>query len=420
MSTLPIQGQQYTIKSGDTLIKIASRAYGNPALWSKIYRANETVLRSSDPDEIYPGEVIFIPLSEEKQEAQAAQKSAGITGKNTTDWTVIISGRQVPLMNNKFVVGINYLCRSWSGELTLIPGVDAAIDKILQPYAYPAAELYIGNNLMATGKLYHITPKVNASGTVVTLEFFSKTADIVDSMLKPPYEYSSVSLQNVANTIIPPFGVKAIFDIKSTTKFDSVTAKNTETAGAFLQRLATQRGLLVTDDENGNVVFTQAATSKSICALEYGYTSATEWTADFDGRKRFAVYRAVGTAGDGTETVYIAKDSKVPGQRQYTFSQSDTDSGNISNYAKWKRNKILSDALTIPLPVSDWFNPKTGDLWEANTIITVKAPVIGISSAFDLLIQSIEFSQSNSDRSAVLNVLPPSALSDGDIKEPWS
>jgi nucleoid-associated protein YgaU len=49
----------YTVKSGDTLSKIAREAYGNAAKYPVIFEANKPMLQ--DPDRIYPGQVLRIP-----------------------------------------------------------------------------------------------------------------------------------------------------------------------------------------------------------------------------------------------------------------------------------------------------------------------------------------------------------------------
>lgn len=49
----------YTVVAGDTLSKIAKRHYGDPNRYAIIFEANEPML--SDPDEIYPGQVLRIP-----------------------------------------------------------------------------------------------------------------------------------------------------------------------------------------------------------------------------------------------------------------------------------------------------------------------------------------------------------------------
>ncbi len=50
----------YTIKSGDTLSKVAKEMYGDAGDYQKIYDANKEVI-GSDMDKIYPGQQLRIP-----------------------------------------------------------------------------------------------------------------------------------------------------------------------------------------------------------------------------------------------------------------------------------------------------------------------------------------------------------------------
>lgn len=49
----------HTVKSGDTLSKIAKEHYGNASKYPVIFEANKPMLK--DPDKIYPGQVLRIP-----------------------------------------------------------------------------------------------------------------------------------------------------------------------------------------------------------------------------------------------------------------------------------------------------------------------------------------------------------------------
>lgn len=53
----------YEVKSGDTLSKIAKSHYGNAMKYPVIFEANKPML--SDPDKIYPGQVLRIPPLED-------------------------------------------------------------------------------------------------------------------------------------------------------------------------------------------------------------------------------------------------------------------------------------------------------------------------------------------------------------------
>lgn len=51
--------RQYTVKSGDSLSKIAKEVYGEASQWPKIHAANADLIR--DPDKIQPGWTLNIP-----------------------------------------------------------------------------------------------------------------------------------------------------------------------------------------------------------------------------------------------------------------------------------------------------------------------------------------------------------------------
>jgi nucleoid-associated protein YgaU len=53
------EAQFHTVISGDTLGKIAKNYYGNAMKYPVIFEANKPML--SDPDKIYPGQVLRIP-----------------------------------------------------------------------------------------------------------------------------------------------------------------------------------------------------------------------------------------------------------------------------------------------------------------------------------------------------------------------
>src|SRR5688572_4001711 len=52
-------GKTYVVVKGDSLSKIAKREYGDANKWRMIHEANKGLI--SDPDLIYPGQVLTIP-----------------------------------------------------------------------------------------------------------------------------------------------------------------------------------------------------------------------------------------------------------------------------------------------------------------------------------------------------------------------
>lgn len=63
-ATPPVSGpppaETYTVVAGDSLSKIAQRAYGNANEWRRIYDANRQLI-GDNPDLIKPGQKLTIP-----------------------------------------------------------------------------------------------------------------------------------------------------------------------------------------------------------------------------------------------------------------------------------------------------------------------------------------------------------------------
>ena len=62
-STAPdtASAQTYTVKSGDSLSKIAKHFYGDGSKWHRIYEANRDKIKN--PDLIHPGQELTIPAA---------------------------------------------------------------------------------------------------------------------------------------------------------------------------------------------------------------------------------------------------------------------------------------------------------------------------------------------------------------------
>lgn len=410
----PTPGKQYTIQDEDSLSVVARRAYGNYIHWPRIWRANQSALRSGDPDLIYPGEVIYIP-----ELGELARTDPGLANQGADDLLIVIDGLEIRSTASRVMLTMDTASDGWTASLPWTPGDNPELDKRLLPYTYPRAKVYIGGVLKVSGYLYTVGSSISDRGTVANLAGFSRTADLIDSTLRPPYEENNITLKQRAEKLVQAHGIKAVFDADTGGPFDRVTASESDTIFAHLNKLAKQRGVLISSTPDGNLLFTEANVKAApVATLEEGREIVINYEATFDGRKRFNTYRAVsstpGGSGEGIE-----KDNRVPRSRIKTFRIQDSISGEMKAAATWERNKTLADALTIPLPVQGWINQRTGKVWEANTKVTVIAPSIHVPNGFDFLIRSVEFSETEREKNAILNVVPPQVYTKEEVTEPW-
>lgn len=125
--------KDYTVVSGDTLWSISGRELGDPFLWPKIWQENPAI---SNPDRLYPGQKIRIPLryaqKEEHEPGEAPQKvefpkKAGASEKPSPA-SVLLR----PLIDRNVLVSSGFISYS-------VNGVGAIVGA-------PSQRLMFGNN----------------------------------------------------------------------------------------------------------------------------------------------------------------------------------------------------------------------------------------------------------------------------------
>ena len=410
----PTPGKVYTVVAGDSFSSISARAYGDSALWPRIWEANQTAAVSTDPNLIFPGEQVLIPLLSEQRVPTTISSDS-----DPNSLFLIINGREIQPLSGSVLRTIDTVANGFKAVIPWLPGEDLLLDAAIAPYTYALTTVWLGTEKVLDGVLYNtITEK--SDGITATLEGWTGTADLVDSKLKPPYEFNKITLNDLILRLIRPFGLTVIFDTDTGGEFDRVTAEQGDTVESLLVRLAKQRGLLLTVNTEGDMVVTRAkVTGAPVASLEEGITTGvTGWGSTFEGRKRFLVYRAAGRGPSGGIEATIT-DPSVPRARFQTVRADDTTAGGVEAAARWARNSALADALTFELTVTDWRTP-AGDLWTEGDIVTVVSASMFISEGFNFLLKRVEYKMDGNGRSAVLSFVPPTVYTDGEIIEPWS
>ncbi|MDR0475541.1 MAG: hypothetical protein LBH43_17945 [Treponema sp.] len=330
-------------------------------------------------------------------------------GRQKEKITLILDGKELPVMQGRFAYGIDILASSYSAAIVWNPGKDAWLDKATARGSFANSELYIGSKLVCTSRLYGRENVIVNDSVTKNLEFFSVTADLVDSHIPPQEgEILQSDLKQIAELLCGKHGFPVEFKDEPGDPFDVVEAKRdgVETVGKYLQRLAAQRGLFVSCDEKGGVVFQKAVSSgKSVAYIEYPGRVAIEHKAHFDDRLRYSKYFVSSITGDGAVLNATAVDPGVPEARQLLFEANDANSENIQDAADWRMLRIELEALSMDFPVSGWFDGN-GELWRPNTIVSAKSPVLDIPDEREFIIRQVEFIWSAAVRTATLNLVP--------------
>jgi prophage tail gpP-like protein len=186
--------------------------------------------------------------------------------------------------------------------------------------------------------------------------------------------------------------------------------------GKFFEKLAAARGLFVSDDETGALVFRKInADASPVAHIEFPGRIATDWSHTYDDTTRFFRYVAVTKTEDGKQAQSKAfTDEQVPAARQLIFSADDNRMDTLDAAAEWAALRLALDAATAKVPVSTWTAPD-GTLWTPNTAVTVKSPVLDIPDTRRMIIRGVEFEYSADNRSAVLSLIPVLKIEGGKL-----
>ena len=358
---------------------------------------------------------------------------SSIGNKEDKDFTLVVNKVEFPVLSGRVSRSIDNCADGCSAIIEL----NDKVKKTIVPFGYEEAQVYLGGELVITGKLYSIEPQITESEKLLTVGIFSPSCDIVDGVRYPPYEFKEISLQQLAEELIGDLGLVINFDESLGAQFlDRVCIDPQQTIFNFLNDLAAQYGILITSNEKGEVVFTRAnTTGKPVETIK----DVVNISAKYNGRELFAIYRVISTTpirvkktkkvkkrirqkpGDPYKTIQVTKyaeaydDAIVPVSRQTSYRADNVNMDEVAKTAEWQRSKRWAEALTIRIPRIGWHPQGSKNLYRENTIITLKNKDIWLEKGFNFLIKEVEYTLDKNGAMCVLGLTPPQAYTGEEI-----
>lgn len=397
----PIPGKYYTAVKGDNLSIIANRAYGLKSKWKDIKQANPDI---KDPNKIKIGQEIFIP-------GDNLIPIPSVAGKGKNDFTLKINEVEIPVASARVVKTMDTFADGWSATL---PFDDQNIDKFK---LYSKAEVFLGDKKIITGRLYERHTNISSDKSSLNIAGWSYTADLIDSSVRPPFQATNITLEKRAKQLIEPLGFTVNFNSSDKKKFKRLKIGKTEKIFDHLNKLAVQRGILISSDEDGQPLFTEPNTSGSIGTIEQGSSTLPTISMKQNGRDRFSVYKVYGK-GPRKRLNASAQDKNIPASRMMTYVANDSDGKDLQAAANYRRNLALAKMLKLELPVVGWYGPD-GNLWKENTLVTVIASGLFLPDGYTFLIKQVTYNFTTQGITATLHLVPPSVYTKEDIDDPW-
>jgi len=261
---------------------------------------------------------------------------------------------------------------------------------------------------------------------LATISGYSKPGWFEDCQIPPeiyPLQSDGVSLLNIATRATSPWGPSTKYKIgikvddivsdKVNKAFKKSTASETTTIANYLRELAQQKQIIISHDNLGNMLFTQADTDKDpILSFDFrdGMIPGTEFNLDFDGQSihsHITVLRQASTEG-GNAGQYTIRNPYAPVvYRPKVVNQSSGDDIDTREAALRELSKELEN-IKLTIDTDRWVID--GKIIKPNNMITIYSPELFVWQKSDFFIRSIDFVGNETQTTAKINAVLPEVV----------
>lgn len=282
-----------------------------------------------------------------------------------------------------------------------------------QPLMFPTIEVAIDGELMITGRAKDTSPSVDAQRASIGITVYSLAYDLTEQSPAEscyPLEFNNLDLRQIAQVLVTrTIGVAPVFDSKIGAKFGRVRCEPDGEIHDFLAPLALQRGYVLSDKPNGDLLFrSEAPTGSPVARLEgqpLGRITAAfkpeSWFSSITGR---ATKKAGKTGSRYTHANPLYRASNP---RAFTLIVHDTEAADVPAAVKAAVGRMCASVVTYTVEgLPSWRDP-SGELWRPNTTVLVTAPEAMIYRETELMIRAVKLNQTAESETATLSLVLP-------------
>ncbi len=301
-----------------------------------------------------------------------------VDGKIFSGWTSVTVNRSIETMAGYFDLGVNV--QTSTDLSSLAPG------KLFT--------LSIDGQTVITGYTDGRRRQMGADSMKITIAGRDKTADLIDcAAIYKGGQWKKRTLEQIARDLCQPYGVAVrweLTDAESAAPFSSFTLDHSETVYEALGRAARARGVLITSNAAGDLVFTRADESHSDRLVLGENLLSVDFDEDY--RDRFSEYtvkghgRSNGKVGDTVDARTIASqkgtatDSAITRYRpMIILADSKIDAQSATARALREQRRRLAKSVTFEAQLDGWTR-SNGQIWMPNILAEIDASKFAIQT----------------------------------------
>lgn len=309
-------------------------------------------------------------------------------------------GTQTITQYNQAAITLNYdsVASTFAFSLFFDPS-NAEHKRLFKPGQYHDVTIEHNGERLITGTMLTHGFSSGPEKSLVSVSGYSKTGIIEDCevpLSAYPLQTNGLSLRQICQKVLKPFNLNLMVDpaisSKVDAKFPQSTAGDDQSVKAYIDALARQKYVVITHDEFGNLVLTEAKVTQTPFAEFSPGLRDLKMELNFDGQQmhseitfqKQATKRGKGNAGQSNVSNPYCRIHRPKTSRQTSGRNVDT---------KYVARNGLSEelkAIELTIEVDSW--SRGGKLWRPNIIVTVINPECYIYNKCRWFVRSVEFS----------------------------
>lgn len=405
----------YKTVPGDTFDRIARKVYGDDTRAAELRRANPGIT-----------EPIQVGISLNTPAAKGAPKDRTSTGaaNDPDELALAIDGQRFRFWSSiqiqKSIDKISTISFSAPFEPE-----NKDLRNTFRPMTFKPLLVTVGGEPFFRGTQVNVQTQGGASAVAVEVSGYGVPGVLNDCTAPQnafPVELKDLDLRQIADRVAGMYGVIVTFEGDPGAKFKKTKIKPDQKLLPFLVPLAQQRGFVVADNTEGELVFWKSTkTGRPVANLRQGEPPHIVVTPQYAPQSFYSDITAIKNPKIGFRGQwYTDKNPKLRNVlRALNFVAENAGKVDPLTAAKSKTGRMFGAVASYTLTVATWRDPK-GNLWAPNTTIRVRYPDKMIYTDYEFLIRDVTFNATPAALSAELALVMPGAFS-GEVPGalPW-
>jgi prophage tail gpP-like protein len=422
--------RSHSVKQGETLGSIAIQYFGTFEKWATIKSGNPQLLgRKSAADGsplIFPGDTLIIPVEPDPAPVINTATPVVMASDKKQDISIKIGGKTFTGFSSFRII---QPADSFDSFSIVAPFDDTNKDfrEAFRPFTFKECAVYFNKKLIFNGRLLTPNPDVQPDSRSVNLQGYPLCGALNDVNLpvtKYPPAYKGLKLSAIADDAAGAFGVSVSMKSSEGAAFKDVSYEPQDKVLQFLSGLAEQRGLLFTNDGDGNLIFYKPKAGSSVATFKEGELPFVSCTPSFDPQNFYSHITGFSKTENKAKSKHFTYVNKYLAKRgilrPYSFVVDDAEEGDLEAAVKAKAGRMFADAVSYTLVVMG--NVDANDcLYGKNICVSVQSPGAMIYRETKLMSRQTEVSRDDKDgEKTTFSLVLPGSYS-GELPEafPW-